>query len=168
MLRCYLETGETFIMKFHLSEIQKATIDFFNLHWPYQKWGSPPDWGQPWRLIKANPAGNKQGVYALLNSKDEAIYIGVGASLGSGRYEGHGIGSRVGRCIRVAPNQKGIPIYERKYVPSPKWQQRGLSAIAAIGFTPGQAYLAYGLEAFLLAKFPTEFNKVRSARKSNI
>ena len=150
-----------------LNDIKTATVEFFKLHWPSINWGTPPVWGSPWRLCGPNPYGKKQGVYALLNNKDEIIYIGVGASLGSGIYQGHGIGARTSRYTRLAPNQKGVSIDERKYIPTPKWQQRALAAIAAIGFTPEQAYIAYGLEAFLLAEFAPEFNKVRSARKSN-
>lgn len=120
------------------------------------------------RHITSFPVGHKQGVYALLNSYDEVIYVGVGASLGHGVYEGHGIGSRTSRYTRVAPNQRGVPVPERQYIPVPKWRERKLNSIAAIGFEPEQAYLVYGLEAFLPSVFSPKFNKVRSARKSNV
>lgn len=146
--------------------LKDETKIFFKRHWP-DEWGPKPNWGEPWRLHKENPAGNKQGVYALLNEKDEVIYIGVGAALGGGRYEGFGIGARTSRYTRVAPNQKGIPISERKYVPAPDWQTTGLAAIVGLGFDPKHAYLAYGLEAYLLSQLAPKYNKIRSARRRN-
>jgi hypothetical protein len=59
------------------------------------------------------------------------------------------------------------PVENREYVPSGVWATRGLAKIMILGFSQDYAYLAYGLEAFLLREIETPYNKVRSARASN-
>lgn len=154
-------------MPIYLTNITDASNRFFNLHWP-ANWGASPQWSLPWDLVGEMTNVNRQGVYVLLNNNHEVIYIGVGASFGRGRYEGFGLGARISKkYIRKAPNQQGVPVLQRRYIPSREWENRHLSTIATIGFEGNQAYLAYSLEAFLLAEFLPPFNIVRAARNNN-
>lgn len=91
-------------MTVDLAQLHAASDDFFKRHWPHSSWGAPPTWGQIWRFRGAMDGGDKQGVYALLSDRDEVLYIGVGASLGGGTYQGHGIGSRTASYCRMAPD----------------------------------------------------------------
>ena len=150
-----------------LQQVREETKCFLALHWPTELWTSPPEWNVPWYLQGTMPGGDKQGVYALLGDAENVIYIGVGASFGGGNYEGHGIGARTSRYFEMARDQRGVPVKERRYAPSRAWESRGLQSIATLGFEPNQAYLAYGLEAYLLSKLVPQFNKVRSARLTN-
>jgi hypothetical protein len=152
-----------------LPELRSATMEFFRLHWPHEIWNHPPDWSAPWHLRGTMPGTDKQGIYALLDQNGNAIYVGVGAAFGGGIYEGCGLGARTARYFRVKKDQKAIAVNERCYEPSKEWQGRDFVAITTLSVERDQAYLAYGLEAFLLSRFETLlFNKVRSARQRNV
>jgi len=72
---------------------------------------------------------------------------------------------RLGRYTRLKKGQRGVTVTEREYEPSQgKWHDT-LVSIATIGFESDKAYLAYGLESYLLAHFAPELNKIRSVRK---
>lgn len=148
-------------------EIVKAAADeFFSRHWPVSELRKP-EWNQPWNMVGTLPGHHMQGIYLLLGKSDEVLYIGVGASLGGGKYVGHGLGSRTSRYVRMGKEQRKVPVEKRVYVPSVIWAERGLSKIITLGLSQDYAYLAYGLEAFLLREIETPYNKVRSARVSN-
>jgi|TARA_R110002072_G_C7942579_1_gene532622 hypothetical protein len=149
-----------------LEDIKAVSDEFFRRHWPSST-VEMPRWNDPWDLVGTLPGHNKQGVYLLLGEHDEVLYIGVGASLGGGKYTGYGLGSRTGQYFRMAQGQRGIPVKDRQYVPKKKWAERGVSQVITLGFHQDYAYLAYGLEAFLLREIETPYNKVRSARASN-
>jgi hypothetical protein len=166
--RSRYQIGDETMNGYFLNDLQTETEIFFNLHWPREEWNDVPKWNEIWYFKGEMKGNNKQGVYALLNKDLKGIYIGVGASFGGRTYEGFGLGSRTGRYSRVAPDQRGVPISERRYVPSKEWEGSGLSAIATFGFEPIRAYLAYGLEAYLLSKISTEFNTIRAARRKNL
>jgi hypothetical protein len=151
-----------------LDDIIIKTDTFLDLHWPQNKWKKPPNWSNPWLMQGTMPGSDKQGIYALLSHNNEVIYIGVGASLGGGIYEGCGLGSRTSRYTRVDKCKQSNSINERHYKPSNEWEERNLLAIATFGFEPEHAYLSYGLEAFLLSEFAPKYNKIRSVRKSNV
>jgi hypothetical protein len=150
-----------------LNDLAMETDKFLQLHWPKGLWLNAPNWSEPWFMKGEMPSGAKQGVYALLNNNREVIYIGVGASFGSGIYEGCGLGSRTTTYTRVASNQRGVPIKERRYIPSKEWQNRGLVAISTFGLEKEHAYLSYGLEAYLLSMFSPKYNKIRATRRKN-
>mgnify|MGYP007070654814 FL=1 len=134
------------------------TNEFFNLHWDEKIIGFPiPLWSAPWKFEGTQPNGNRQGCYILLKG-DEVLYIGVGASIGDGRYEGHGIGKRTNAYTQLGKGQRGVPCETRRYLPSKIWAERGLDGIAAIGFEKGYGYLAYALEAYLISRCPTPYN----------
>jgi len=149
-----------------LDDIKVVSDEFFRRHWP-SSGEEVPKWNSPWDLIGTLPGHNKQGVYLLLGEHGEVLYIGVGASLGGGKYTGYGLGSRTGQYFRMAEGQRGIPVKDRQYVPNNKWAERGVSKVVTLGFPQDYAYLAYGLEAFLLRVIAPPYNKVRSARASN-
>jgi len=111
------------------------------------------------------PGHNSQGLYALLDDSGNVLYVGVGASLGYGRYKGHGIGSRVSNYRRVAPGQRGVGTKQRRYVPTGKWEKRGMRAVATLEFPADYAYLAYGLEAFLISASCPPYNTNNPAAK---
>ncbi|WP_147270469.1 hypothetical protein [Halomonas sp. DQ26W] len=143
-----------------------ASDEFFRRHWPLSE-AEVPSWNSPWNLVGTLPGHNKQGIYLLLGGHDEVLYIGVGASLGSGKYTGYGLGARTNQYFRMAEGQRGVPVKNRRYAPKKKWADRGVSQVVTLGFHQDYAYLAYGLEAFLLREIETPYNKVRSARASN-
>lgn len=149
-----------------LDDIKVVSDEFFRRHWS-SSGEEVPRWNSPWDLIGTLPGHNKQGVYLLLGEHGEVLYIGVGASLGGGKYTGYGLGSRTGQYFRMAEGQRGIPVKDRQYVPNNKWAERGVSKVVTLGFPQDYAYLAYGLEAFLLRVIAPPYNKVRSARASN-
>lgn len=150
------------------SDIQASTTEFFRLHWPQtEQWGQEPQWNNPWRLRGSLPNGDKQGVYVLLDFNDDVIYIGVGASFGSGIYEGAGLGSRINHYIRLAEGQNGVRVEDRQYQAIEKWEELGLKSLRTLGFPIESAYLAYALEAHLLSRHAPPHNKVRASRTNN-
>ncbi|MAL99667.1 MAG: hypothetical protein CL583_14585 [Alteromonadaceae bacterium] len=148
------------------NSVKAFTDEFFRRHWPVSE-AEMPVWNMPWSLVGTLPGHNMQGIYVLLGAHDEVLYIGVGASLGGGGYVGHGLGSRTSKYVRTAEGQRGVSVADRKYVPKGKWADLRLSKIVTLGFNQDYAYLAYGLEAFLLREIETPNNKIRSARASN-
>lgn len=146
-----------------MEKVVAVADEFFARHWPASDC-EVPVWSQSWNLVGTLPGHDMQGIYLLLGEDDRVLYIGVGASLGGGNYVGHGLGARTSRYVRMAEGQRSVPAESRKYIPSGVWADRGLSRIATLGFSQGYAYLAYGLEAYLLREIETPYNKVRSAR----
>jgi hypothetical protein len=154
------------VPKVTFDAIKAASDEFFRRHWSTSE-TEVPSWNSPWDFVGTLPGHNKQGIYLLLGEHDEVLYIGVGASLGGGKYTGHGLGSRMNQYFTMAEGQRGVPLKNRQYAPKKKWADRGVSQVVTLGFHQDYAYLAYGLEAFLLREIETPYNKVRSARASN-
>lgn len=152
--------------KVTFDNIQYFTDEFFRRHWSDTEAGIPV-WNKPWDLKGTLHGHHTQGIYLLLGQYDEVLYIGVAASLGYGKYLGHGMGSRTKKYICMAEGQRSVSSEERKYIPQGKWIDLGLSKIITLSFNQDYAYLAYGLEAFLLRELKTPQNKIRSARASN-
>ncbi|TLF45104.1 hypothetical protein FEI13_18380 [Halomonas urmiana] len=146
--------------------IKAVSDEFFRRHWPSTE-AEVPNWNSPWNLVGTLPGHNKQGIYLLLGEHDQVLYIGVGASLGGGKYTGYGLGARTNQYFRMAEGQRSVAVKNRQYTPKKKWADRGVSQAITLGFHQDYAYLAYGLEAFLLREVETPYNKVRSARASN-
>tara|TARA_R110000772_G_scaffold95317_11_gene193601 strand:- start:8595 stop:9062 length:468 start_codon:yes stop_codon:yes gene_type:complete len=154
------------VAKVTFDDIKASSDEFFRRHWSSSE-VEVPSWNMPWGLVGTLPGHNKQGIYLLLGAHDEVLYIGVGASLGGGKYTGYGLGVRTNQYFRMAEGQRGVPVKNRQYAPKKKWADRGVSQVVTLGFNQDYAYLAYGLEAFLLREIETPYNKVRSARASN-
>ncbi|MBW2005003.1 MAG: hypothetical protein JRI72_10410 [Deltaproteobacteria bacterium] len=133
-----------------ISKLKSVTKEFSDKHWCEQEIDkSAPEWSEAYFLQGSMPNHDKQGVYAFL-TKHEVIYIGVGASRGSGRYRGHGLGSRMQdhmKCI-------GPGTYEAK---DKKLEEADY--IVTIGFDIEQAYLAYALESFLISRLNPKHNR---------
>lgn len=149
-----------------LQQLQENTDAFFERHWPDGRaWqGFSRRW-EPWDMVGTMPNHDRQGCYALLSGED-VLYVGVGASLGGGSYEGHGLGKRSVNYCRVA--KPGFSAADRPYAPKDKWAELGMTGMATLGFPSEYAYLAYGLEAFLIdvRKPPHNTNRPGAARRN--
>lgn len=155
------------MMDNNIAMLVELSNKFFQLHWP-PRWDRPPGWGSLWEYQGTMPSHDLQGVYALVSRPEIIAYIGVGAAFGSGLYEGCGLGSRTARYRSVVPGQAlSVNVKERKYIPPSPWNERGIYAIVTLGMRSDQAYLAYGLEAFLLAALKPEYNNRNPSRHRN-
>ncbi|MGI0135102.1 MAG: hypothetical protein ACREBW_09120, partial [Candidatus Micrarchaeaceae archaeon] len=74
--------------------------------------------------------------------------VGLAASRGSGRYKGHGIGSRIKHVIAVDWDNKSES-GKRVYKVREKWAE--ITHISSIGFSD-KGYLAAALESYLLGR----------------
>jgi hypothetical protein len=138
------------------SDVEQTTERFFQNHWPTH-FGQHPSWNEAWGFEGSMQGHDQQGIYVLLGDARNVLYIGVGASLGTGRYAGHGLGSRTNRYMRTLSRK------QKQYTPTSPWKERGLSEIITLGFAQEHAYLAYGLEAFLLGQLAPPHNNQRPA-----
>ena len=143
-------------------DIEELTEEFFSRHWndPDVK---APRWSEPWPVTGQPPIpnGTLQGCYCLYQGID-LVYVGLGASRGSGLYQRHGIGNRLySHVLRV---DKSKPFIDGKgfYKPSPKWPD--ISHLRTIGFASEYSYLAPALELFLLNCLPAEL-KLRNTQR---
>lgn len=139
-----------------LTNVEDATERFFQDHWP-TRFGPYPPWNEAWAFEGPMQGHDQQGIYILLGEMRNVLYIGVGASLGTGRYAGHGIGSRTSRYMRALSRKR------KEYAPRSPWKERGLTEIVTLGFSQEHAYVAYGLEAFLLGRLAPPHNNQRPA-----
>lgn len=142
-----------------LENMDVLTNEFFQKHWNAQEIQNPvPVWsglqevryGEPLRYY------DKQGVYAFVNKDGEVLYIGVGASRGSGLYKGHGIGARFHRYAKYVDG-----VYQ---IVDDRFRE---CRVRTIGFEVEQGYLAYALETFLIGRLNTQFNHYRPGSASN-
>jgi len=139
--------------------LKEETQAFFRRHWNPDHTGHPaPTWDGCWRFVGTIPNHGKQGCYALI-SNERVIYIGVGAGQVGGRYEGMGLGARLMKYLRMV--NPGRSFGEREYNPVPKWKTRGVDSILTLGFPSGYGYLAYSLEAYLIARLSPEYNRAK-------
>jgi hypothetical protein len=137
----------------HIKELIKATELFFSKHWDPSSKSNIPLWKSKWDWASSVPYHNKGGVYALLDDSGEILYIGIGASIGGGKYKEHGISRRLlSHVIKKDPSKKGA------YIPRIKWSN--IKDIAAIGFDYDDSYLAASLEAFLIRELKPTMNSV--------
>ena len=83
----------------------------------------------------------------------------MGAGEVGGRYEGMGLGSRLTNYWRMV--NRGRSFADREYTPAPKWKARGVNSIFTLGFPPDYGYLAYGLEAYLIARLNPKYNRAK-------
>ncbi len=138
-----------------VENLKALTEDFFSKHWNPELINSPrPAWSELYDFHGSLPNYDKQGVYAFVKNC-EVTYIGVGASSnGTGRYAGHGLGKRF---------QSYTKVEDGRHVPTdPRLIDAG--GMVTIGFEPGQSYLAYALEMYLVGKMETKHNVNRPSK----
>lgn len=128
-----------------LIKLEQTTNQFFLRHWsnenlPYQR----PDWME-WKdfLYGSVPNYDLGGCYVLFSGND-LIYVGLGASRGSGLYVDHGISRRLMAHVIASDRLRGK---EWSKLREP-WSN--VTALFTIGFPNEYAYLAAALESFLI------------------
>ena len=137
-----------------IKTLQNLSSHFFALHWPNNIHFSPPlEWSE-WDFNDGVPNSDKPGCYAILNDKDEIIYIGVGAGKGSGLYQGFGLGSRIRGSWQVSKNKAN----KNKYEFVDRWTEKGASILITLGIDHAFGYLAYALEVFLIQNMSPKIN----------
>lgn len=134
-----------------LSELRVQSKLFFDLHWNEASLGIPPQWSEVFSDFVKMPNYLKAGVYAFVRG-DEVVYIGVGASKGGGIYPDRGLSRRFQSYVKI-DKENNTP-----YIVDKRLKEAG--AVVTIGFESSHAYLAYGLEAFLISKLNPIHNKV--------
>jgi len=138
-----------------IESLNNATSTFLEQH---AKSTKDVGWSTPWRFKGEIPNQAKQGVYAFLNTDQEVVYIGVGASKGDGIYEGAGLGRRLGRVWKkhaITPTDKdGVKLYE------PTDRYKYLDSVITLALDPKEWYLAYALEYYLISELRPEKNKL--------
>jgi len=138
-----------------IEHLNEATSTFLELH---AKSTKVAEWSEPWRFKGEIPNQAKQGVYAFLNTDQEVVYIGVGASKGDGIYEGAGLGRRLGRVWKkhttTPTDVDGVKLYE----PTDKYTY--VDSIITFAFDIQEWYLAYALEYYLISELRPEKNKL--------
>ncbi len=134
--------------------LKNKTVEFFNLHWP--KDNDYPYWSDIWRFLGTIPNNDKQGCYALIKD-NKVVYMGVGASKGSGIYTGAGLGNRLHKYWRKKGNNKQN-VDSREYKPSKKYKNK-IDGIITLGFDKYN-YLALALELFLIRELKPTMNVI--------
>lgn len=130
-----------------IDEVVSATSAYFSRHWNASAIGqSPPEWQGWYEFNGSAPNYQLGGCYALFEG-DELHYIGLGASLGGGRYIGHGLSRRLKAHVLQNDWEKGPEWLKLR----PRWP--GISSIYTIGFDNENVHLAPSLETFLIRKF---------------
>lgn len=130
--------------------LMEFTEEFFRKHWNKEEIGKePPQWSGKYFLEGSIPNHDKQGCYAFVRG-NKITYIGVGTAQGSGRYRGHGIGSRFQSYMKVESEGKYSATDEKL---------KEADYLITIGFDSEHAYLANALELFLIGRVRPEHNK---------
>lgn len=139
-------------------DLIKHTDEFFKRHWNISSGHELPAWKNGWQWQGSVPYHDKGGVYALFDSQKNIMYIGLGASRGSGIYQEHGISRRLLAHVIATDKTKG----KGCYAPKKAWYD--VTDIAAIGFPKEYTYLAPALEDYLIG----ELNPARNRAKTKI
>ena len=134
-----------------LQDLLDLTKSFFHLHWNSVELGNPPNWSELFSNFVRMPNYLKAGLYAFVKN-NEITYIGVGASKGGGIYPERGLSRRFQSYVKVN-KEKNEP-----YIVDVRLQEA--REVVTIGFESEHAYLAYGLEAFLISRLNPKYNKV--------
>lgn len=145
----------------NVDNLVAATKVFFRSHWNSDELGETPEWSERYEFVGTIPNNIKQGIYAFL-AKNKVHYVGVAASRNSGRYDGAGIGARVTQYLRLASEQPKVPVAERRYKLAKNWPE--VDGLITLGFNREHAYLAYGLEVFLISMLRPPANKIRTGQ----
>lgn len=140
----------------------ECTHEFFQRHWQ-SNFGPEPIWSNLWSVTGQGPVpnGDKQGCYCLYQDT-KPVYLGLGASRGSGLYREHGIGKRLYSHVLCIDTSKGVENNKGFYMPRPKWQ--AVTHLRTIGLPSGYGYLAPALELFLLNRLPPSFTSANTQR----
>ena len=151
-----------------MEEVISATNEFLLCHWDTEllDTNEVPGW-ESYSFQGNIPKGNRQGCYALI-AKTDVIYIGLGASRGSGLYTEHGVGARLMNHVLKWDRSRPASISDRYFIPRSKWAD--VTEIYTIGFPRGYGYMACSLEAYLLSKLKPLKNVNRpgsSSKKTN-
>ena len=135
----------------NLINLLQQTEDFFENHWNRETLGESPTWSNVFSDFVRMPNYLKAGVYAFIKNS-EITYIGVGASKGGGIYTDRGLSRRFQSYIKVDKLSKKLYIID--------YRLKEADGVVTIGFDSQHAYLAYGLEAFLISKINPIYNKI--------
>ena len=128
-----------------IEQLKRKTEEFFKLHWVKDL--PVPEWSNPWNFEGDIPNNDQPGCYALLRD-NKLIYIGVGASQGSGIYIDMGIGSRLHDYWRMNKENPRTCEGLRRYIPNP---DLGYTYDNLITIGLGKyGYLSYALEIYLI------------------
>jgi hypothetical protein len=142
-------------MKNNLTELTNL---FFSMHWNIEE--EKPSWDFTWNFIGPVPNYLLGGVYALLRG-EEVIYIGLGASRGSGIYKDRGISRRLMSHVCLsAPKNSEFSVVLRE-----RWQILKIDKVATLGFSPERNYLAAALEDFLISGINPIANTVKKHKE---
>lgn len=135
-----------------LSLLLSLTQQFFEQYWNTNTLGVAPVWSDIHTNFGKIPNFDKQGVYAFVKGS-EITYIGVGASKGSGLYQGNGLSRRFQKYCKWIDETNNIygAVDERL---------KDAGAVVTIGFDPEHAHLAYALEIYLISRMKPLHNKV--------
>jgi hypothetical protein len=139
------------MMENDLKKLNIVTHRFIDLHWP--QGDDMPRWSAPWDFISGIPQGDCPGCYAFFDFNGNIIYIGVGASKGSGLYKGFGLAHRLNRY------KKKVYGENTNYVLIEPWREI-VKDVITIGFPDELYYLAYAFEAFLIMNLEPDRNVI--------
>ena len=146
--------------------LKERTSEFFRRHWPettrFQQTCHPPNWIGGWKWQGSVPYHDKSGVYALISRTGEVIYVGLGASRGSGQYLQHGLSRRITAHVIMQDKKRGRGFY----LPRPKWVE--VDSIATIGMPDHLSYLSPALEDFLISEIRPEKNIAKCPRTARL
>lgn len=91
------------------------------------------------------PNNGSRGCYAFFNERDELLYVGIGIGKnGTGRYTGHGLGSRLNRIWETIPGERG------EYRATEPYRYVHHIRTISFGEEEGPFWLAAALEIFLI------------------
>ena len=140
-----------------INQLKSKTNDFFQFHWTKNE--PIPDWSNPWDFEGEIPNQDQQGCYALLN-ENKVVYIGVGASRGSGSYEGAGLGNRLHKYWRKK-DKNPLDGGNEKYILNSDKLGFDYDEIITIGLGKF-GYLSYALEVYLIRNLDPQpkYNKI--------
>lgn len=137
-----------------IEDLKRLTSVFFKRHWNQSVLGSNvPQWSEPWYFEGGIPNNGSRGCYAFFNQKDDLLYVGIGIGLnGTGRYTGHGLGSRLNRIWETIPGERG------KYQATESYSHVHHIRTISFGEEGGPFWLAAALEIFLIYNLKPEKN----------
>ncbi len=141
-----------------LTSLKKCTRDFFDKHWDKKSKHEFPVWSAKWKFEGELPNNQFAGCYAWLK-EDVVMYVGFAMNAGQKGYEGHSLGTRIGKYWKFERIET-VEIAKRQYMPIEQLKQYGIQSIITLPFQKGdQEYLAAALELYLIKNISPELNK---------
>jgi hypothetical protein len=146
-----------------MSDLEKATADFFDLYWDERRVGHPrPTWSA-WRLAGVPGEAAKAGCYAIFSGRD-LLYVGVAVTEGkhsATKGKKYGLLNRLERHV-IRKAGRGLT----SYVPAPnKPQWKEITEIKLLGFPDDHRHMAAALELYLIKRLDTMVNAQSRWRK---